>query len=236
MSKLQINIKELIAFYDEDRSVRPHSNAIKTLAGEELGFSLLLEHFRREGVTAELLDVPCTTGLRKGPWLDGWVRVANQLPTPDIYYQVEVKSWSFHGLGGALPLSVNSTLDELETFKRKTWSTYWSDGRFNAQGLNKVLTPMKPPRSAVIIEPLACVWAALHPEGKRDAFFHIQLEKHEKFQRVWVFSMSSFLRNLLSDMEGDWLTLDMPLTHQRIQWLQRLFSLDGTTQHLEQGA
>lgn len=236
MSQLQVNIKELISFYDEDRSVRSHSNAIKTLAGEELGFSLLLEHFRREGVTAELLDIPCTTGQRKGPWLDGWIRIVNPSPNTDTYYQVEVKSWSFHGLGGARPLRVNCTSDELEEFKRRTWNTYWSDEGFIAKGLNKVLTPMKPPQSGVTVEPLACVWAALHPDGKQEAFFNVPLERHEYFQRIWVFSMSSFLRNLLNSMEGDWLTLDMTLTHQRILWLQKLFSLEGTAQHGSQGA
>ena len=33
---IKVDIQKLIKFYDEDSSVQPHSNAIKTLAGEEL--------------------------------------------------------------------------------------------------------------------------------------------------------------------------------------------------------
>ena len=33
---MRVNIRELIRFYDEDRAAREHSNAIKTVAGEEL--------------------------------------------------------------------------------------------------------------------------------------------------------------------------------------------------------
>ena len=107
ISKITINIKELLSFYDENREMGRHSNAIKTLAGEELGFGLLMEYFRRIGVTAKLLERPCTSGSPKGPRLDGWIEAAGEYST--TYYQVEVKSWSIHGVGGdstPLPLAV----------------------------------------------------------------------------------------------------------------------------------
>jgi hypothetical protein len=66
IDKITVNVEALLSFYDENREVRRHSNAIKTLAGEELGFALLIEHLRRIGVTAELLDRSCTTGKPKG--------------------------------------------------------------------------------------------------------------------------------------------------------------------------
>ena len=42
IDKITVNVESLISFYDENRDVGRHSNAIKTLAGEELAFALLL--------------------------------------------------------------------------------------------------------------------------------------------------------------------------------------------------
>jgi hypothetical protein len=56
LDKLTLDVKALLDFYDSNRSVQMHSNAIKTVAGEELGFALLIEYFRRVGVIAEKLQ------------------------------------------------------------------------------------------------------------------------------------------------------------------------------------
>jgi hypothetical protein len=232
MSRVRVNVRELISFYDEDKTARPHSNAVKILAGEDIGFGLLIDHFRRNGATAEKLS-PCTTGQPKGERLDGWLKVTRQSLATTIYYQVEVKSWSFHGVGGETrPLGVNCTSDELAEFKRREWDRYWFSGRFSNRHLNKVLTPMKAPHSGATVEPLACIWTALHPNGNSEAFFNVALEGHEQFQRVWVFSMSSFLRNFLATGDGDWLTLDLPLAHARLQWLKRLFAMENDSSTL----
>lgn len=44
MEKIEINIGNLIKFYDEDEKASKHSNAIKAVAGEELCLMLAVEY------------------------------------------------------------------------------------------------------------------------------------------------------------------------------------------------
>ncbi len=225
IDKITVNVVALLSFYDENREARRHSNAIKTLAGEELGFALLIEYFRRTGVQATLLNRTCTTGNPKGFLLDGWIE-ARDVSSETTHYQVEVKSWSMHGVGGdSTPLPVTVTADELAAYKKRQWVRYWSNGQFIEPGLNKVLTPMKRDPTWTVVEPLACVWSAMHPEGKRDAFFSVAINGPSTFQRVWVFSMSSFLRNIIQGEPQ--LTLRLPSTAIRINWLRTIFNFSA---------
>lgn len=230
ISKITINVRALLSFYDENRKVRRHSNAIKALAGEELGFALLIEYFRRIGVTAKLLERPCTTGSPKGSRLDGWIEATG--PSSTTYYQVEVKSWSIHGVGGdSTPLPLAVTDDQLAAYKIRLWNSYWSNGQFKEPGLNKVLIPMKRDPAWTIVEPLACVWSAMHPEGKQDEFFSVPLIGHVSFQRVWGFSMSAFLRNIV-DTEPT-LTLYLPSTVIRMGLLATLFTISADAEPIK---
>lgn len=221
MARIKVNIEALLSFFDEDRTARPHSNSIKTVAGEELGFALLIEHFKSIGATAEKLATRCTT---KGNWLDGWLKVVEQTNS-ETYFQVEVKCWSFHGVGGwSKPIPVRSQAEDLADIKRKVWESYWADGQFIASGLNKVLTPMKPPVAGNInVVPLACLWAPLHPEGKPEPLFYATPKKGSVFSKVAVFSMSAFLRGILGQNESSRITLELPMTHERVSKLQQLF-------------
>jgi hypothetical protein len=226
-----VNVGSLLRFYDEDREVRRHSNAIKMVAGEELGFALLIEYFRRVGVTAKLLTRPCTTGSSKGSRLDGWIEATSPETSTCTYYQVEVKSWSIHGVGGdSKPLSLAAKDDELAAYKKRLWNSYWANGQFVAPNLNKVLTPMRGELSWALVEPLACVWSALHPEGKQEELFSVPLISHSRFQRVWVFSMSSFLRNIVH--REPQIALNLPCTAARMRWLNTLFTLSPDAQQL----
>jgi hypothetical protein len=175
-----------------------------------------------------LLDHPCTTGNSKGFRLDGWIE-AECHSLPATYYQVEVKSWSMHGVGvGSTPLALTATPEQLAAYKIGLWNRYWSNGQFIEPGLNKVLTPMKTDPSWTVVEPLACVWAAMHPEGKPDEFFSVPLYGHNVFRRVSVFSMSSFLRNIVSQEAQ--LTLRLPSTAIRMHWLRTLFTVADAEQ------
>lgn len=216
-----VDVHELLAFYDEESGARPHSNAIKTLAGEELGIALLIDYFRKCNAKAELLRQPCTTGKQKGPRLDGWLKVNDQ--ENEIYYQVEVKAWSFHGFGGGRPLKVHCTAQELSEAKRSAWAEYWVDDRFRYPALSKVLTPMTCPVRHANVEPLACLWAAMHPNGEGDPLFSVLLNSSTTFRRLWVFSMSAFLRSLNQPT----LCLYLPKTQERLRWLERLFRIEG---------
>jgi hypothetical protein len=231
ISNITIDVAALVSFYDGNPEVREHSNAIKTLAGEELGFALLEEYFRRNGVETKVLR-PCTTGSRKGPRLDGWVIAKGETSEP-TYYQVEVKSWSIHGVGGdSTPLPLTATADELAAYKKRLWSRYWTDGQFTEPRLNKVLTPMKGGPEWKLIEPLACVWSAMHPQGMLNEFFSVPLNSHRVFQHVWVFSMSSFLRNIIHDSPR--LKLNLPSTAKRINLLRTLFDLNADAERVIQ--
>jgi len=218
---LLVNVKQLLSFYDENRQMQPHSNAIKTLAGEELGFALVIEYFKRVGVTAKLLNRRCNVGSRSGSRLDGWLETTSSSSATITYYQVEVKSWSIHGVGGdCTTLGLASTSDEVVAYKKRLWTSYWSNGSFIEPQLNKVLKRMRADPTWVQVEPLAVVWSAMHPEGKRDEFFSVPLSGHT-FPRISVFSMSSFLRNIVQ-VEPE-LLLHLPSTAKRIRLLNTLF-------------
>jgi hypothetical protein len=218
---VRVDVEKLICFYDNDESVRPHSNSLKTLAGEELGFALLLKFFEEELLQPRLLEARCTA---KGAWLDGWVSV--QEASKQIHYQVEVKSWSFHGYTGGQALDVYCTQDEIHDFKISEWARYWDfeKQRFRAPGLDKVLKQMrsihgKPDE----VRPLACLWAAVHPEALDTPFFPVSAAA-PPFDKVWVFSMSAFLRNYLGTGGPTTIDLRMPKTKVRLAHLNRIFS------------
>lgn len=210
---MKVNIRELLAFYDEDSMARTHANAIKTFVGEELGLALLIEYFRRSNVEARLLDHSCKAS---NDWLDGWVEAKFNSGT--VHYQVEVKSWSYHSKGGRrLPL--NCTPQQLSDYKRRTWLDYWDGTQFRAPALRKVMTPMKRPPNVSHVEPLASLWPAMHPSGLTDVLFSVPVSGPD-FERLWVFSASAFLRTLPEKV----VDLDLPIASERIRWLQRILS------------
>lgn len=211
-----INRKELIQFFDERSDVRSHASAIKSVAGEELGLALLVEYFRRQGMSAEVLPGPCTTGGAKGNRLDGWLKVTS-LEGKASLFQVEVKAWSFHSLSGR-PLPLAATSSELAEFKRERWKRYWLGNRFRDKELNKVLTPMRSPLPGVTVEPLACLWDAIHPQGETEPLFFTEIATGA-FGRFAVFSMSSFLRGMNEPI----LKLNLPHARERLRLLREIF-------------
>ncbi len=223
MSDLFINVRAVLSFFDEDVAVSRHSNAIKTMAGEEFMFALLIEYLSRSGYKSELLDKTCTTGHQRGHRLDGWlvVRKENSEEAP-FYYQVEVKSWSAHGVGsGARFVNRMATADALAAYRQEMWSKYWTNGRFVEDGLNKVLTPMKCPNAWAEVKPLACLWSPIHPSGDAIPFFSVKVAPSQHFDEVFVFSASSFLRNI--EAKEPTLKLQLPQLAKRMEWINALF-------------
>jgi hypothetical protein len=218
MSHLILNIRELIGFYDDEPGARPHSNAVKSVAGEELGLALLEQYLQETHRKPTRLFVPCTTD---GAWLDGWIRVEHP---EHVLYQVEVKSWSMHGYGSRKQqLSVDAAPDTLAHYKVSTWERYWQAGSFKAQGLKKTLLRMRLPKDETgPIEPIACVWAAVHPEGKEASFFTVPT-KGVDFKEVHIFSMSAYLRSVMGSGRTA-IVLNLPNTVKRLGYLSKLFS------------
>ncbi len=220
MSFFELNITEVVRFYDEDVEARTHSNSIKTLAGEELGLALLKQHLTETArAPAQVYSTPATKGAR----LDGWIKVAQPKP---VLFQIEVKSWSMHGYGSAKSqLSVDASDTQVSEYKKLAWSRYWKDGEFTAPNLQKVLRRMNHPKSEcklILIEPIACLWAAVHPNGLESPFFTVPTTNSD-FTEMHVFSMSAYLRNLLNSKTRT-IKLELPKTAKRIEYLNKLLS------------
>jgi hypothetical protein len=137
---------------------------------------------------------------------------------------VEVKNWSFHGYGGGKPLDADAKADQTREFKKSVWTAYWSeeDEAFKDPKLNKVLTRMSqfPTKN---VKPLACLWAPMHPSGDDEPFFEMNC-KSENFSSVSIFSVSSYLRNLIRSGQTI-LDVELPRTEERIAHIDSIFLL-----------
>jgi hypothetical protein len=223
----KLDLRQLVNFYDYAiESSATHAAAVNAMMGEELGVSLMLHYFQMQGKPTEALAVPCTQGTQKGKRLDKWFV---QDDGENVFlYQTEIKNWSAHSLGGTRAteklrgLPINSK--EWSEHRKKVW-----DQRFTIESTLKdpktwkVLTPMKPPPKyeKAAIKPVICFWEGMHPEGKTDVFFDVPL-KDEKFDKLFVFSMSNFVHQLLA--RGiDFLDVAMPNAVIRKDWIEKLF-------------
>lgn len=218
--RLRINVKRLLEFFDQkpDES-RGHATAIVAVAGEDLGVGLLKHCLECTGnAKVSFLPGPVTTGNQKGPRLDRWVDVV----WPDgsgRLFQTEIKNWSAHAIGGKI-LNVDAPPDEVARFGRERWRGH--AGSMHWKPISKVLTPMKKPSGvdpSHTLEPLLIYWWVIHPEGLNESFFSHDLGPGQNFSRLWLFSMSSYLRSLNEAA----IELEMPHAANRISWLHRLF-------------
>ena len=223
----KLNLRELVNFYDYGiASSKKHATAVNAMMGEELGVSMMLQYFKNKGEQIEALPGSCNQSTQKGHRLDKWF--VRKKPDRVLLYQVEIKNWSVHSIGGTraakewceLPLSSV----EWTQYRKKVWGR-----RFNPEVVlrdpeaRKVLTPMKPPAGfeKAVIEPVICFWEGMHPEGEGNVFFDVPL-KGEKFDKLFVFSMSNFVHQLIA--EGtDFLDVTMPDAVARKEWIEKLF-------------
>lgn len=218
-SLLELDIVAALRFFDEAvRESRYHATAVVAIAGEEMAIGLLADYFRQQGVTASVLPGPVTQGTPKGSRLDRWLRVSRDREV--TYYQTEIKNWSAHAIGGKV-LRVGATPAQLEAYKIERWNKQWDGHTFRQESVLKVLTPMKPPVVDARVEPMICFWEALHPTGGLEPLFSVQLD-NQYFSRVWVFSMSAYLRCCLGSGATS-LQLEMPDTTNRLTWLHKVF-------------
>jgi hypothetical protein len=225
---LQVNVRGLLEFFDEkvDGSQK-HATAIVSVCGEDLGCGLLKHYFEARDASVEVRPEPCTRGKQKGPRLDRWIRVTgtSELGAMDVLLQVEVKNWSAHAIGGR-KLRLDAPPEEVADYKRERWAKEWSDKGISTPALRKVIERMRPPDKLAYlpVEPLACMWTALHPTGDVEPLFSVSLPQakrteSDRFDRVWFFSMSSYLRSLTDER----IPVHMPDATKRIGWLDQLF-------------
>ncbi len=216
---VEIDIIETLKFYDEkiQTSVH-HATAINAVAGEDLGAGLIAHYLKRKNVSVKILPDPCTQKTKSGFRLDRWILAVRN--GKKVYYQTEIKNWSAHAIGGKI-LKINATPKEISDYKIKQWNNSWDGEKLTASKARKVLTRMKPIEDDSKVEPLICFWVSMHPTGKNEPFFSVPI-KDKNFSRLWVFSMSAYLRNVLNSGEKK-ITLEMPDTESRIEWLKTMF-------------
>jgi len=114
----------------------------------------------------------------------------------------------------------------MSQFVAEEWKGLWQRFDDPRDPVTKLLTPMKRPRKADLsfpLEPLLIFWTALHPRGLGEWFFSYPVT-HTTFARVFVFSMSLYLRDLRKQSR-DTIELEMPFASKRLLWLSQLFSL-----------
>jgi hypothetical protein len=212
-STLWINTLELLQFYDDPNDAEQGMNAaaVNAVAGEELGLALLIDYLRSVEVDASIMPGPCSTGKRSGYRLDGWIS------TPETIFQVEVKNWSAHSLGGRR-LPVDAGPEQSSRHRITVWQDYWTGKTFRDESAAKVLEPMLAPQGDKRIAPLIVFWDPMHPRGLPEPLFHVPLVD-AAFPEVTVFSMSTYLRSLKCAN----LQLPLPKTLARLKILNRIF-------------
>ncbi|MGA9115805.1 MAG: hypothetical protein WB626_03425 [Bacteroidota bacterium] len=215
---LNLDVRETLRFLDEKPAgSRCHATAVTQVCGEDLGLALLRRYLSRDGAVVERLIGPCTQGTKKGRRLDGWIHLRHD--ATEVLYQVEVKSWSAHALGGT-PLPIDAPKERQSEYRIARWKGEWNGFTFIKENVRKVLTPMRPPEGCegLPIKPLVCYWWPIHPDGLADPFFMMPLTS-EQFSEVSFFSMSNYLRGCGEAV----ITLDLPNTAARMGWLASMF-------------
>jgi hypothetical protein len=222
MSNRTVNLSELIDFYDKRIPTSiGHASAINAVMGEDLAIALLCDYFNRGGGSARLIDKRCTQGTQKGKRLDAWIEISNADGT--YHYQTEIKNWSAHAIGGKTMPS-NPTPQAMINYRINRWRNQFSDEKrtLKEEAARKVLTPMLQQSADWKVRPLIVFWDAMNPTGDAIEFFSTEIDSGE-FQRLWVFSMSTYVRNLLDDGIAQ-LDLKMPETIERLAWFERFFA------------
>ena len=241
-SLVKIGVKDLLCFFDEkpDGS-EGHATGIVGIVGEDLNAACFQHYLKSKCAHACVLPYRVTTGNRKGPRLDRWIKV-DWSEGEKTVFQTEIKNWSAHAIGGKR-LSVSASPEEVSEYKHTRWEGHWVVQRHTLREpyTAKVLVRMKPPDGVdeKIIRPLLIFWEALGPRDQADShLFRINTPTCDFpfelpntwpnprefpglwiFSELWVFSVSSYLRSIPDTS----IELDMPDAAARLQILNRLF-------------
>jgi hypothetical protein len=139
-----------------------------------------------------------------------------------ILYQVEIKNWCAHSLGGKA-LAIEADRATLAVHAAAMWKRYWDEveRRPVDKPLQKVLIPMRAPchLSADRVEPVACVWDLLAPNGSPTPWFDAPAAG--AFARLHWFSMSAYLRALLGAGQSE-IDIPTPLLDARLAVVGRM--------------
>ncbi|WP_146009594.1 hypothetical protein [Deinococcus planocerae] len=216
-SLIQVDRRALLTFMDEvPEDERGHHTAISSFLGEPLAVALILHFLTGQGGRAECLSLKVTTGQKKGPRLDAWIRDGQR-----SLYQTEVKMWAGNAIGG-LRLPLEASTEQALAVGNEQWERIWDDQQHtfkDQKKVRKVLVPMRQPKGfeGARVEALACFWWMVQPKGGSGPWFTVSTS-HQEFPQVHIFSLSAYLRSLEEDM----LALPMPLVTTRLSLLRKL--------------
>ncbi len=220
-----INLKKLLELYDTKSQENIGSvAAINAMMGEDLAVALFFDYARRENLNPTVLSEKCTQGKNQGVRLDRWLSIKDG--NRAIYYQTEIKNWTAHSYRGN-PSPDNSDVARMKEYRKDRWAQRFdvSNRCLRDASASKVLVPMKldstvPPK--VVIRPLIIFWEAMHPKGLNDEFFSVPVSG-KSFKKLWVFSLSNYVRNLINRDKETKIEINMPAVDARIKWLNSVY-------------
>ena len=208
---------------------------LNLILGEGIGLALLKNAI---GNSFELIDEACKEEHDRGgngKRLDAWA--TSKLGGQSHLLQIEIKNWSATAPGvKTLAPETPQHSQEIREYREKCWNNYfWDYNDYTAflpagDNINKVLRRMVLPsgyleKDRKTVRPLLMLWAAMHPEGKKEALFKVKLpstrtcnqevDNFGGFKELWFFSMSSHIRNLhhqnISSIRVDKRLLEAPM-------------------------
>jgi hypothetical protein len=206
------------------------------MIGEELCTALLQKYLVEECdysdvkiLTKDGIPLTPTPGTTRGKRLDRWLS-ATSSAGENALYQIEIKNWSAHAIGGK-SFAVDASPDVLRKISNHYWRRIWNEdeSRFREAAAGKVLTSMKVPRQYAHLKgnviPLLCFWwYVTDPRSENvDPLFEYALEPPIRgFKRFQIFSVSNYLRYLRVP-QSDEIDIALPQAARRIAWMKRMF-------------
>ncbi|GGR47539.1 hypothetical protein GCM10008959_05920 [Deinococcus seoulensis] len=217
---MSVNRLELLKFMNSgDQGANGHHTGMTGLIGEPLAVGLILHYLRKNHTDATCVSMKVTTGAKKGPRLDAWIRDGVTL------YQTEIKMWGGNAIGGVY-LAPDTSKEQLREIGQRQWHRWiWDqeNTKFQEALVQKVLRPMQRPAGyesdAYRVEPLLCLWWLVHPDDTDTSWTTVPLPQGSPFKQVHVFSLTRYLMGLTEEV----LHLELPLLGQRFAWLDRIF-------------
>jgi hypothetical protein len=214
-----LEINDIINFYD---SKNPNDSGLVSsltgLFGEELVIALLAHFLATQGSQIIIHDEKP----RSNRWLDAWISSENNGITK--LFQVEVKNWSSHSLGG-VKLLPNASNEDVNSYGLCRLKEHYD---FSTQELSKdvekVLIPMKnePQIKYQKKETTLAFWMVVSDNlcpHELNPYFGLNV-KSDDFQKINIFSASIYLRQLLFSQQT--LKIELPKATERINKLHNL--------------
>ncbi len=220
-----INLKKLLELYD----TKTPKNigcvaAINAMIGEDLAVALFFHYATGKKFNPTVISEKCTQGKNKGVRLDRWLSIKDGDQV--IYYQTEIKNWTAHSYRGK-SCPVNLDVNGMKAYRKGRWEQRFdiSSQSLRDVSANKVLVPMRfdgtiEPEAE--IKPLIIFWEAMHPEGLSEEFFPVDVNG-SNFEKLWIFSMSNYVRNLIDENIATKIDVNMPAVDARIEWLNSIY-------------